>query len=232
MIAKMRDSLGYTVLFTFLLTFSFVFGLSFLNNYLSETIKTNASLSQKSAVLEAMGIPFQSQDTKEIEKLYSALKVRYYKKSLGEEGEINFKLLNSNQDGSEPLEATTVFYEGDRQGERVVGVSFSGSGMWGTIKGVVSTNSEVTKTIGIQIISHSETPGLGARITSQEFRNQFSQGVDLKSEGSVILVKSKTGKAGEINAITGATVTSTAMNSMLSTAYKDLRILVGVNNGK
>ncbi len=57
----------------------------------------------------------------------------------------------------------------------------------------------------ITIISHSETPGLGANITKESFCSQFSQlvvaesGLDLKKNG------------GTIDQVTGATISSTAV---------------------
>jgi Na+-transporting NADH:ubiquinone oxidoreductase subunit C len=226
---KIRDSLGYTIGFTFLLTFVFVFGLAFLYSSLSSTIEKNTALAQKRAVLEAMGETFDPRDAQVIESLFDQLIIRYYHKS-SEAGRDSFQLLEPTASGDIPAGTNLTYYEANVQGEKVVGISFGGSGMWGTIKGVVSTNADVTRTVGIQIISHSETPGLGARITSDGFRNQFSAGVPL-ANGTIILVRNKVGDApGEINAITGASVTSTSMNQLLQEAYKDLKEIVGGNH--
>lgn len=225
---KIRDSLWYTVGFTFLLTFVFVFGLAFLNSALSSRIELNTELFEKRAVLEAMGFSFDPKNVDQIEELYSKLNVSYYKREIVDSKETFVKVDPSG----DPIisESPIVFYEADLNGEKVVGVSFEGSAMWGTIKGVISTDANVAKTVGIQIVSHGETPGLGARITSDTFRNQFYSGVTLK-DGTVVLVKGNAnGSQGEINAITGATVTSTSMNQMLERGYKDLKGILEVSH--
>lgn len=226
---KIRDSLWYTVGFTFLLTFVFVFGLAFLNSALSSRIELNTELFEKRAVLEAMGETFDPKNIDEIEELYSKLKISYYKREMVDSKETFVKVDPSNHDliiSENPI----VFYEGIVKGEKVVGVSFEGGGMWGTIKGVVSANEDVSQTVGLQIIAHGETPGLGARITSDTFRDPFYRGVVLK-EGTVVLVKGGADNSqGEINAITGATVTSSSMNQLLQRGYKDLRGILEVSH--
>lgn len=226
---KIRDSLWYTVGFTFLLTFVFVFGLAFLNSALSSRIELNTELFEKRAVLEAMGESFDPKNVDQIEELYSKLKVSYYKKEVIDSKETYIKVDPSQGDliiSENPI----VFYEAIINGDKVVGVSFEGGGMWGTIKGVISTDIDVSKTVGIQIVAHGETPGLGARITSDTFRNQFYNGVILR-DGTVVLVKGNADNSqGEINAITGATVTSTSMNQLLERGYKDLKGILEVSH--
>ncbi len=83
----------------------------------------------------------------------------------------------------------------------------------------VDLNGKVT---GVNILSHSETAGLGANATGEKFRNQF-----------VNLVKGITvskGEGGEnsIDAITGATITSKAVTAAVNAAIKAAG---GENNG-
>ncbi len=66
---------------------------------------------------------------------------------------------------------------------------------------------------GVNISSHEETPGLGANATNPEFLAQYV-GVD----GSYTVVKSATGETGEINAITGATITSKGVTDAVTAA--------------
>lgn len=64
---------------------------------------------------------------------------------------------------------------------------------------------------GLQIVSHSETPGLGSKITREDFLRQFSgkliDEIKLKRDG------------GTIDAITGATVSSKAVIEGVRLAY-------------
>lgn len=58
---------------------------------------------------------------------------------------------------------------------------------------------------GIQILSHTETPGLGANMTNPSFIDQFKQAKSPLSVTKGVAADS------EISAITGATITSTAV---------------------
>ena len=86
----------------------------------------------------------------------------------------------------------------------------SSFGYGGEVK--VLTGISDGKVTGIDILSHSETPGLGAKATNDDFKNQFTE-----KEGSVNVVK-KNAKENEINAISGATITSNAVCNCVNIA--------------
>lgn len=90
-------------------------------------------------------------------------------------------------------------------------VQVSVNGFGGAIEMMVGVdvNGEVT---GVSILSMSETAGLGARASEPEFLEQF-QGV----EGSVELRKDNAVR-GEIDAISGATITSRAVTGGVTAA--------------
>ena len=81
----------------------------------------------------------------------------------------------------------------------------------------ISTDSKIT---GVTILSQNETPGLGANITNDNFINQFYR--DIPQDG----FKIKKGNAqnnNEINAITGATISSNAVNDAINEAITQYR---------
>ena len=88
--------------------------------------------------------------------------------------------------------------------EAEIGFAFLavGKGYGGLINILVGLENETTIK-GVTIISHLESPGLGARITESSFRNQFV-GVNI---ADVALRQN----GGEIDAITGATISSRAV---------------------
>ncbi|MGM0366278.1 MAG: RnfABCDGE type electron transport complex subunit G [Actinomycetota bacterium] len=77
-----------------------------------------------------------------------------------------------------------------------------GSGYGGEISIMVGLDSDLLIN-GVSIVSHIETPGLGSRIEEEEFTNQF------KGLGAGDLALEIEG--GQIDAITGATVSSQAV---------------------
>lgn len=64
---------------------------------------------------------------------------------------------------------------------------------------------------GVEIIAHQETPGLGAHAEDDEFRSQYTG-----KSGEISVVKSSAGE-NEINAISGATITSDGVTRAVNT---------------
>ncbi len=87
-------------------------------------------------------------------------------------------------------------------------VEVTPAGFGGTIDMVVGVQADGTVS-GVAIISMSETSGLGANAQKEDFRAQFSG-------KSGVLAVSKDG--GEIDALTGATITSRAVTSGVNSA--------------
>lgn len=90
-------------------------------------------------------------------------------------------------------------------------VEVTPNGFGGEITLLVGVSKE-GKVLGVQIVSHSETPGLGAKAqTDTEFLNSF-----LGLSGSVQVDKD----GGEADTVTGATVTSRAVAEGVSAALE------------
>ena len=100
-----------------------------------------------------------------------------------------------------------------KNGNEIVGccVKVEPSGYGGAMELIfgVDTNLAIT---GVSVLSHGETAGLGANMTKEEFRNQF---VGKKEIAGVV----KSGaKENEIQALSGATISSKAMANGAKTA--------------
>jgi Na+-transporting NADH:ubiquinone oxidoreductase subunit C len=85
---------------------------------------------------------------------------------------------------------------------------------------MVAVGPNATKILGLAFYRHSETPGLGARMTEDWFTKQFS-GLSLypiTGQKKIFYLKPEgTGKdPNELDAITGATNTSAAIESFLN----------------
>lgn len=92
-----------------------------------------------------------------------------------------------------------------------------GKGYGGNIDILVGLENETTVK-GVTIISHAETPGLGARVTEHSFRDQFA-GLNI---GDVALKRD----SGRIDAITGATISSRAVvDAVRATAMEKVKSL-------
>ena len=94
-------------------------------------------------------------------------------------------------------------------------VEFQGPGRNALIKGVLVFNVETKVVFGISFYEQDETPGIGAKIVSDSFRNQF-KGKSL-TQGKLDFVPSGQGGGDyEIESITGATSTCDSVSAMLN----------------
>ncbi|MCF7873046.1 MAG: RnfABCDGE type electron transport complex subunit G [Candidatus Omnitrophica bacterium] len=96
----------------------------------------------------------------------------------------------------------------------------TGQGYGGEIKmmAVVDTNLKQIK--GIEIIESNETPGLGSKIQEKDFKNQFK---NLKVIKPIEYTKEKPTKPNQIQAITGATISSKSVVKILNKEIEELR---------
>lgn len=199
-----KQSLVYTVIFTFFVSFVFVLVLAFANEGTRAQVAFNQEVNRKRAVLNALGIEYAGPEDV-IEKFESV---------------------------DEVDRSGTTLYQATVDGETVFAKEFSGSGLWGTINGILAVDSGVNRTVGLEIISHNETPGLGGRIDEPWFKRQL-QGEQIV-DGSITVGDGGDGDYdsdnGEIDAITGASRTSDSMQVILNNELATLSDALGGNS--
>ncbi|HHF98472.1 RnfABCDGE type electron transport complex subunit G [Candidatus Aerophobetes bacterium] len=117
-------------------------------------------------------------------------------------------------------------YQGIDSSGKIVGYAFvgEGPGYQGIIKVMIGVDPEFEKTLGIEVLESVETPGLGQKITMSFFRDQFH---NLVIKPFVKLVKKKPVAPNEIQAITGATISSQAVVDIVNSTTSKVRALLG-----
>lgn len=195
-----KQSITYTILFTFIVTFVFVLLLSLTNQATVDLIERNERVDRQRAILQAMGL------------------------DVTEPAEVASRF----QDVEQVEEDGLTLYSGTIDGTQVYAKEFRGSGLWGTIHGVLGVTRDLSRTTGLAIISHNETPGLGGRITEEWFQRQLD-GEQIPED--TLLVTSGEGDYnydnGEIDGITGATRTSESMQVILNREIDTLKEALG-----
>lgn len=130
------------------------------------------------------------------------------------EAEQSRKVVLSDADSFEEADG---YYIGKANNE-TVGYVFQteAKGYGGTVKVMtgISADGQIT---GVVILEHSETPGLGANAEKASFTDQFKQAVP---ENGITLVKNKAPSDGEIEAMTGASITSRAVTNAVNEAIE------------
>lgn len=95
-----------------------------------------------------------------------------------------------------------------------------GKGLWGPIWGYIALDEDMNTVFGTSFGHKGETPGLGAEIETEDFQKQFVGKKIMDESGNFTSVKVVKGGAGadnphQVDAISGATVTSTGVSEML-----------------
>ncbi|MCK5113928.1 MAG: FMN-binding protein [Phycisphaerae bacterium] len=96
----------------------------------------------------------------------------------------------------------------------------SGSGYADKIELLIGLDKTATKIMGIAVIEQQETPCLGSKITDSSWNDQYD---DQPTATELVVLKGmspeqKLIKDGKINAITGATISSDAVTSIVNDA--------------
>lgn len=123
-------------------------------------------------------------------------------------------VVGTDEEGTPVLK---TFYLGKMEGQ-IAGVAFEteGEGFGGAISVIVGIDpgGEVR---GVEVLEHLETPGLGARIELPEFKDQFVDKSLANSklvDGSLAVTKDR----GDIDALTGATISSRGVTQAVDRA--------------
>lgn len=122
----------------------------------------------------------------------------------------------------------SVFYEGyDAEGNQI-GVAFqnSGGGYNGIIEIMIGVDLESNKIYKISVLEHQETPGLGARITENDYKSNFED----KAFGNYNVVKTPPSEEMQVQAIAGATISSESVTRIIEDALDKINSAYGGGN--
>ncbi len=183
----------------FLITLCFTSMVSAVKVFNEERIRTNQRAKLQRIILRVLDIPFEKKTSDE---------------DLASIFEAGVRTIQ--------VKGKTLYVSYEEDGKTIRGYAFpvGGPGFWGPIYGMVAVGPEASKILGIAFYKHTETPGLGARMTEAWFTNQF-KGLPLypiEGEKKIFYLK-PTGtekSSNELDAITGATGTSRAVEAFLN----------------
>lgn len=126
----------------------------------------------------------------------------------------------TNKDGT-PKEV----YIAKNQG-KAVGIAFTstGDGYGGSITIMMGIEPD-EKIIGIEIIEHQETPGLGSKIENQTFKDQFNgKTAQGSQDAKLTVIKGRNAKSSwEIEALTGATISPMGVVQAINDGLSNFR---------
>ncbi|NMA86326.1 MAG: FMN-binding protein [Tissierellia bacterium] len=192
----MKKSFSFPIIFMIIITAFFTFILAFLNYKTVDVIAYNQETDLRKTILYVFNIETPSEDPQAIEEIFN----QYI-----EEEKVGDKTLYVVKDGGE----ITAY-----------AFPIGGTALWGTVEGYAAISADNSELLGIDFVSHSETPGLGGRISEEPFKEQF-RNLDLSSRNEGEYITYRPAPDGNVDSIAGATLTSKSVSNFLNENIKD-----------
>ncbi len=202
------NSNTYTVIYASIVVVVVAFLLAFVSSVLKERQDANVVLDTKKQILSSLNVDYSTEDPAVL-----------YDQVIKEEIKVD-NVGNILPEGSE--DGLTVFVA-DIDGATKYVIPMRGNGLWGPLWGYVSLNDDKDTVFGVYFSHESETPGLGAEITSDKFKQPF-HGKHIKNDGKVVsFAVVKPGKSAEgcdyVDGLSGGTMTSQGVDDMLRSTF-------------
>lgn len=184
--------------------------------------EANAEKEKMQSLLSAIGVQATLDETPELYKKYFV-----WERAVNIDGEevetevapFNIDVKNQLALAEKGREAVLPVFFFEKDGRQGYVLPLYGAGLWGDIWGYVALDADFNVVQGITFGHESETPGLGAEITSEKFCRQFAGKKILDNSGTFVSVKvlkhADENSDNQVDAISGATITSAAVSAMI-----------------
>lgn len=211
------NSNAYTLIYAAVLVVIVAFLLSFVSSVLNDRKVANEQVDKKKQILAAINVSDTNVEEAFGKYIKSDAVINANGQVVKEKGGFEVDFNKEAKDDNLPI------YICEDNGETKYIIPMSGKGLWGGISGYVGLKSDKNTIDGIFFAHESETPGLGAEITANYFTEQF-KGKHIKNAAGeivsvAVLKKGKNADGQEqVDAVTGATLTSNGVDAMLKDA--------------
>jgi Na+-transporting NADH:ubiquinone oxidoreductase subunit C len=205
------NSNTYTIIYASVMVVIVAFVLAFTSSVLKPVQTKNIELDKMKQILSALNINTKGQDAEEVYK-------KYIKKDMILDANGAVKAEKGGFALGESKDEFAV-YVAETEGRTKYIIPLYGSGLWGAIWGYIALDEDKSTVYGTYFSHASETPGLGAEISTSAFQAPF-RGKQIMKEGrlvSIAVVKPGKAASGQdyVDGISGGTITSVAVQDML-----------------
>jgi H+/Na+-translocating ferredoxin:NAD+ oxidoreductase subunit G len=131
-------------------------------------------------------------------------------------------LATSVEETDKKLEGNILEILEGKNGSEAVGYLFkvNTKGFHGPVDLMIAISNE-GKTTGLKVISHAETPGLGAKIDEDKFKERFK---NIPINKGINIVKTTPTNENEVEGVTGATISSKAVGTAVNEAINYYKV--------
>lgn len=205
----------YTIVYAAVMVIIVAFLLVFVSQTLKERQTANVINDTKQQILSSLNLRDQADVASTYSKVIKADALMQANGSLQDyKGDFNTSYKSEFDKGNLHVFVAEI------DGQKKYVIPMNGLGLWGTIWGYIALNEDRNTVYGVYFSHSSETPGLGGEIAGTKFQDRFP-GKLVVNGRNVALKVVKYGKADkssryEIDGVTGATITSTGVNTMIN----------------
>ena len=218
----------YTIIFTMVITIVLAFFLSMADSSLYDKYQKNVEVDIRKNILTSLGfsptddLPWTSEN---VESIFKSSIVGFV---VDNSGSIVENKLPQDIDTNVDLNLYPIYKRVSNNVTQGYSIPISGKGLWGTMFGYFSIESDGETAKGITFYKHIETPGLGGEVDKPWFQNNFVGKRFVDENGTLIGIQTVKGQVDEtsreayhlVDGISGATMTSKGLNQFL---LKDLK---------
>ena len=216
------NSNSYTIIYSAVIVIIVAFLLAFVFQGLKPQQDANVALDKKKQILNALNIRDLSNEVadktyKEVVEADEIIDVQGHVLNAGKPGgeQAGFKL-----ESKDYKEGRLALYVCKVNGQRKYVIPVYGMGLWGPISGYIALNEDKATVYGVYFNHESETAGLGAEIKDNAAWQAKFQGKKLFAGGNDKAIalgveKKVDDPATQVDAVTGATLTSNGVRDML-----------------
>jgi len=219
------NSNSYTIIYSVIIVVIVAFLLAFVFQALKPMQDANVALDKKKQILNSLNI----RDLNDAQADAKYKEVVVADRVIDEKGKVllpgttggenaGFKL-----DSKDYKEGKLALYICRVNGETKYVVPVYGMGLWGPISGYIALNADKSTVYGVYFNHESETAGLGAEIKDNKAWQEKFQGKKLFKNGddktiALSVEKKVEDPTTQVDAVTGATLTSNGVRDMLHEA--------------
>ncbi|MGY5849899.1 Na(+)-translocating NADH-quinone reductase subunit C [Salegentibacter sp. F14] len=221
------NSNGYTFMFAIIMVVVVASVLAFTATSLQPTQRENVRQEKMQSILATIGVETDRAGAEELYNQYITEEI-----SLREDGsvdqEVNAFQVDLAKELKKPVsEQVFPLYIADVEGEQFYIVPLRGNGLWNAIFGYIALRDDINTIAGATFDHLGETPGLGAEITKEFFRESFTDEKIFDESGNLVGVSVVKGDIdpsdkddNKVDAISGATITGDGVSDMISERLK------------
>ena len=201
--------------------------LAFAATSLQPTQQENIRKEKMQNILSTVGISTDRDGAKELYDQYIVEEVAIREDGSVDESIDAFKVDLAKELKKDVGEQVFPLYVAEVEGSKYYIVPLRGNGLWNAIFGYISLKDDINTIKGATFDHLGETPGLGAEITKQWFREKFEDEKIFDENGDLVGVSVVKGNIdvsdkddNKVDAISGATITGDGVSDMISERLK------------